>query len=151
MACSCPVPDAIQLVLVIPDYALPTGKARSVLPGQYSRADAIHNLQRTAMLVAEFFSGRAELNGRLFDDRWHQVYRSPLVPGLSRALELSHPDLLGICLSGAGPSILALVRGGAVQEIGGTIQGALRQEGVESQVQTLAADNQGAKGWCFPK
>ena len=87
MACSCPVPDAIQLVLVIPDYALPTGKARSVLPGQYSRADAIHNLQRTAMLVAEFFSGRAELNGRLFEDRWHQLYRSPLVPGLSRALD----------------------------------------------------------------
>ena len=149
-ASSCPVPDAIQLLLVIPDYALPTEKARSVLPAQYSRAEAIHNLQRTAILVAEFFSGRAELNRSLFDDRWHQLYRAPLVPGLSRVLELSHPDLLGICLSGAGPSILALVRGG-VREIGEAIQETLRKEGVESRVERLAADNQGAKGWCFPK
>jgi homoserine kinase len=150
MACSCPVPHAIQLVLVIPDYALPTEKARSVLPAQYSRADAIHNLQRTAILVAELFSRRAELNRRLFDDRWHQLYRAPLVPGLSRTLELSHPDLLGVCLSGAGPSVLALVHGSG-SEIGESIQEILRNEGIQSQVQRLAADNQGAKGWCLPK
>ena len=102
------------------------------------------------MLVAQLFSRRAELNRRLFDDRWHQLYRVPLVPGLSRVLERSHPDLLGVCLSGAGPSILALVQGSA-SEIGESIQEILRKEGVQSQVHTLAADNQGAKGWCFPK
>lgn len=45
-------------------------------------------------------------------DRVHQPYRRTLIPGLpevtSRLTPASHPGLLGICLSGAGPTILAL-------------------------------------------
>ena len=147
---SCSVPDSLHLVLVVPDFALPTEKARSVLPNEYSRVDAVHNLQRASMLAAEFFSGRAELCQALFADRWHQPYRAPLVPGLSRVLEIRHPDLLGVCLSGAGPSLLAFARS-ASDAIGKLVQEALRQEGVESRVYLLAADNLGAKGWCLPK
>jgi homoserine kinase len=149
-AYSCPLPDSLHLVLVVPDYALPTEEARRVLPTQYSRTDAVHNLQRAAMLAAEFFSGRGDLNPALFSDCWHQPHRAGLVPGLSKVLALKHPDLLGTCLSGAGPSILAFVRGSA-QAIGGLIQGALRQEAIESCVQLLSADNLGAKGWCLLK
>jgi homoserine kinase len=150
MAYSCPVPDSIHLMVVVPDYPLPTEKARSVLPAQYSRPDAIHNLQRASMLAAEFFSGRAELNSSLFDDRWHQQYRAPLVPGLTKVLQFRHPDLVGVCLSGAGPSVLAFARGNT-QAIGQLVQQTLREEGVESRVYSLAADNLGAKGWCLPK
>jgi homoserine kinase len=150
MAYSCPVPDSIHLMVVVPDYPLPTEKARSVLPAQYSRPDAIHNLQRASMLAAEFFSGRAELNPSLFDDRWHQQYRAPLVPGLTKVLQFRHPDLVGVCLSGAGPSVLAFARGNT-QAIGQLVQQTLREEGVESRVYSLAADNLGAKGWCLPK
>lgn len=150
MAYSCPVPDSIHLVVVVPDYPLPTEKARSVLPAQYSRGDAVYNLQRASMLAAEFFSGRAELNLSLFDDRWHQQYRAPLVPGLTKVLQLRHPDLVGVCLSGAGPSVLAFARGNT-QAIGQLVQQTLREEGVESRVYSLAADNLGAKGWCLPK
>jgi homoserine kinase len=150
MAYSCPVPDSIHLMVVVPDYPLPTEKARSVLPAQYSRPDAIHNLQRASMLAAEFFSGRAELNPSLFDDRCHQQYRAPLVPGLTKVLQFRHPDLVGVCLSGAGPSVLAFARGNT-QAIGQLVQQTLREEGVESRVYSLAADNLGAKGWCLPK
>jgi homoserine kinase len=41
-------------------------------------------------------------------DRLHQPFRGPLVPGLEQAINLEHEDLLGICLSGAGPSIVAI-------------------------------------------
>lgn len=45
-------------------------------------------------------------------DRIHQPYRQQLIPGLAEVLETvtpsSHPGLLGVCLSGAGPTILAL-------------------------------------------
>ncbi len=44
-------------------------------------------------------------------DRLHQPYRAPLVPGLAEALELSLPGLLGVALSGAGPSIVAFISG----------------------------------------
>jgi homoserine kinase len=55
--------------------------------------------------------GRGDLDAmaEALRDRWHQPFRQPLVPGLAEAIEMRHPGLLGVCLSGAGPSILALV------------------------------------------
>jgi homoserine kinase len=149
LAYSAPVPETLQLVLVIPDYALPTEKAREVLPDQYSRADAIHNLQRAAALAGQLFSGKADFHPGFFDDRWHQPFRASLVPGLSETLKLQHPDLLGVCLSGAGPSILAFVRGDAAG-IGELIRQTLAQQGIEAEARVLAADNRGAKGWSLP-
>ena len=149
LAYTCPVPDTLKLVLVIPNYAMPTGKAREVLPKQYSRADSVHNLQRAVALAAQMFSGKADFHRAFFDDRWHQPHRAPLIPGLAEVLELQHPELAGICLSGAGPSILALVRG-AAEEIGEAIQSILAQHNIQSQPHVLAADNRGAKGWSLP-
>ena len=143
---SCPVPDSVHLVVVVPDYALPTEKARSVLPSEYSRADAVHNLQRAAAIAAHFFSGRPDFHAEVFDDRWHQPYRASLVPGLTEVLGFRHPDVLGVCLSGAGPSILALVKRNA-PAVGGALQRLLASHGVQSRPYALAADNRGAKGW----
>ncbi len=45
-------------------------------------------------------------------DKVHQPYRQTLIPGLTDILQSMNPStqpgLLGICLSGAGPTILAL-------------------------------------------
>ena len=146
LAYSCPVPEDLQLVVVVPNYALATKEARAVLPSQYSRADAIHNLQRATVLAAQFFCGKMDFQAEFFEDRWHQPYRAALVPGLTEVLSTKHPDVLGICLSGAGPSILAFVRANAAT-IGELIRQTLAQRGVEAQPYLLAADNQGAKGW----
>ncbi len=149
LAYSAPVPDTLQFVLVIPSYAVPTEKARAVLPAHYERPDAVHNLQRAAALVAQVFSGKADFHPTFFDDRWHQPFRASLMPGLAEVLALKHAHLLGICLSGAGPSILAFVRGDPLA-VGGLITETLKTKGVESHAHILAADNAGAKGWNLP-
>jgi len=149
IAYSCPVPEDLQFVLVVPNYALATKEARAVLPSQYSRADAIHNLQRATVVAAQFFSGKTDFHAGLFEDRWHQPYRASLVPGLAEVLHARHPDVLGTCLSGAGPSILAFVRANA-DSVGELIRQTLAQHGVEAQPYVLAADNRGAKGWSAP-
>lgn len=45
-------------------------------------------------------------------DKLHQPYRQTLIPGLTDIVEsmtpTTQPGLLGVCLSGAGPTILAL-------------------------------------------
>ena len=46
-------------------------------------------------------------------DRIHQPYRASFVPGLDELIALDGPDVYGIALSGAGPSVIALVRHGA--------------------------------------
>lgn len=146
---SCPIPESLHLVLVIPDYALPTEKAREALPAQYSRQDAVHNLQRAVALVAQLFSGKADLNRTFFDDRWHQPQRAPLMPGLCEVLDYRHADLLGICLSGAGPSVLAFARANAA-DIAEGVRRIFAEQGINAQAQVVNSDNLGAKGWSLP-
>jgi homoserine kinase len=98
--------------LVVPDFELPTSKARAVLPDCYSRADAIFNVQRSALLIAALGTGSTQAFPTAIEDRMHQPYRLELVPGLEEILKLRAPGLLGCALSGAGPSVLVFFERG---------------------------------------
>jgi homoserine kinase len=83
-----------------------------VLPDCYSRADAVFNLQRAALLIAALATGSTSAFPTALEDRFHQSYRAPLVPGLDEILKLRAPGLLGCVLSGAGPSVLVFYEKG---------------------------------------
>jgi homoserine kinase len=100
------LPPSFGIALVVPDFALPTAEARAVLPSCYSREDAVFNVQRAALLIAALAAGATSAFPAAIEDRFHQPYRVPLVPGLGDILKLRAPGLLGCTLSGAGPSIL---------------------------------------------
>ena len=100
------LPAHYSVAVVVPDFALPTVEARSVLPEYYSRQDAIFNVQRSALLMAALATGADDAFPAALEDRFHQPYRSPLVPGLAEILKLAGKGLLGCALSGAGPSVL---------------------------------------------
>ena len=96
------------LLLAIPDEALPTEEARRVLPAEYSRTDAVTNVQNSMLLLAAFVQGRRDLLASALHDRMHQPYRAalcPLLPALQK-LAAGTPGVLGAVLSGAGPSVL---------------------------------------------
>jgi homoserine kinase len=101
--------------VVVPDFDLPTTRARSVLPDSYSRADAVFNVQRAALLIAALATGATNAFPTALEDRFHQSYRAPLVPGLDEILKLRAPGLLGCVLSGAGPSVLVFYERGYEQ------------------------------------
>jgi homoserine kinase len=101
-------PEELAFVVLTPDVPLATADARRVLPVLVPRADAVFNLQRVALLLQTLQSGNYELLRQAMADRLHQPFRQCLVPGLEQALNLEHDDLLGVCLSGAGPSIVAI-------------------------------------------
>jgi homoserine kinase len=102
-------PARVRVVIATPRLGLATAKARGVLPATLSRADAVFNVQRTALLLQAIHTGRLDAIAAALDDRLHQPYRAPLVPGLADALAFRHPTVLGAFLSGAGPSIGAFV------------------------------------------
>ncbi len=119
IALSMPWPEALRFVVLTPDLGLDTALSRRALPQEVRREDAVFNLQRVALLVQALQSREYSLLREALRDRCHQPFRCALVPGLEQILELEHPDLLGVCLAGAGPSILALVEKNAeaVQEL----------------------------------
>lgn len=95
------------LMLAIPKEALATEKARAVLPKEYSRADAVFNIQNSMLLLASLFQGNHELIRSSLEDRIHQPYRADLCPLLPALQKLpAGSGVLGVVLSGAGPSVL---------------------------------------------
>jgi homoserine kinase len=98
------------LLLAVPEQSLPTEEARRALPAQYSRADAVTNVQNSMLLLAAFTQGRPELLSAALEDRIHQPYRAALCPLLPALQQLKGKDgILGAALSGAGPSVLIFV------------------------------------------
>ncbi len=106
------LPQRFGIGVVVPDFDLPTSEARAVLPDSYSRADAVFNVQRASLLIAALAAGSVSAFPVALEDRFHQPYRAPLVPGLAEILKLRAPGLLGCVLSGAGPSILVFYERG---------------------------------------
>lgn len=103
-------PAAWRAIVVLPQDALATSKARAVLPANYASDDVVANIQAASMLGLAFAQGRGDLLRMAMQDRIHQPYRAEMCPMLPRLLPLAGKNgILGVGLSGAGPSVLAIV------------------------------------------
>ena len=135
-------PPAVAAVVVVPEITLPTAQARALMPERYALADVVYNLQRAALLGAALGAGRLDLLGAAMRDRVHQPYRAAEIPGLEEILGLADPALVGVALSGAGPSVLALVRDEPAR-VGTRIAAIFEQHGIRSSVLTPALASAG--------
>jgi homoserine kinase len=103
----------------------------------------VFNVQRVALLLAALQAGRSDLLAEAMRDRLHQPYRGPLLPGLSEILRLRNlPGLLGVALSGAGPSVVAFCKGHA-EEVGAAVAACFGAQNIGAQVHRLATDHEG--------
>lgn len=107
-----PVKHDYRFVAFIPPFTLSTEKSRSVLPQQLSRADAIANVSHLALMVASLINGHDEGLKLGFKDRLHQPYRGKLIEGFEEIMAILGKDkqVLGCYLSGAGPTIMAVIK-----------------------------------------
>jgi homoserine kinase len=131
-------------VVAVPEIEMPTVQARAILPATYSRRDTVYNIQRAALLGAAFAAGRTDLLRSAMRDRIHQPYRAAFVPGLDEMIALERPDVYGIALSGAGPSVIALVRR-SNPGIGEAIEAIFAQSGISSRSFDLAIASDGVR------
>lgn len=132
-------PADVRLVVATPEVPLATRKARAVLPASIPLRDAVANLQRALLLVRALETGQYGDLREALRDRWHQPARQPLVPGLAEAIAIDDPAVLGVCLSGAGPSIVAFAAPGREQDAAAALGAVLQRLKVPHAIRILAA------------
>ena len=108
-------PDWDFLALV-PDFNLATSKARSVLPTQLPRADAIYNISHGALVLKALELGDEKLLRTAMQDRIHQPYRKSLIQDYDQIEALVRTTGAAFCLSGAGPTLLCITQDEKLEE-----------------------------------
>ena len=111
-AVGAPVDDRVSAALFVPPEALSTEVARGLLPEQVPHADAAADAGKAALLVAALGS-RPDQLWRATRDYLHQDYRRPAMPASLDLVDRLRADGLAAVVSGAGPTVLALVVDGA--------------------------------------
>ena len=138
------VPDELRAVVFVPDVPMPTKEARGILPGMIDRQDAVFNIGRTALLVNALASGNLEHLGIATEDMLHQPARQKIffpMKNIFRAAMAA--GALGVFLSGAGSSVLALTRD-REYTIGYEMADAAMKSGVEGAIKVTQPTALGA-------
>jgi homoserine kinase len=139
-----PCPLDLGIVLAIPDFELGTAQSRAILPPKIARRDATFNSSRTALLVAALYEKRYDWLAAAMDDQLHQPYRAALIPGMMEALTAAYEaHALGVALSGAGPTLMALVQDDTVR-VATVLREAFRRHGVSCDTRIVKPDTAGA-------
>jgi homoserine kinase len=132
----------LAAVLFVPNATLATEQARGLLPDVVPHGDAAHAAGRAALLV-EALTRRPDLLLAGTEDRLHQAYRAGAMPQTAALVEELRSHGVAAVVSGAGPTVLALVEGAAAHSLaqGG---GPYSRAGGWS-VRHLALDRSGAR------
>ncbi len=138
-------PKEIRAIAVTPKMSLETSASRAALPKTVDHDDAVHNVQRSALFLGALDAKRYDLLWDAMQDRLHQSYRQALIPGLAAALQMPRmPGLLGIALSGAGPSVIALATD-HFAEIGKAMASHFARNGQAASIRNLAVAQEGLR------
>ena len=105
-----------EFLALVPDFNLPTSKARAVLPEQVSRADAIYNIAHGALVLKALELGDEKLLRNAMQDRLHQNYRRSLIADYDVIEAFIRTTGAAFCLSGAGPTLLCITRDKGLRE-----------------------------------
>ncbi len=135
----------LKVVACVPQLHFLTSHARSVLPTQYSRADAVFNIGRVPLVIEALRRGDLALLGRVLDDRIHEPYRLPAIPGAVQAKRaaLDH-GAAAVAISGAGPGLIAFCADGHAL-IGEAMREVFSEFGLTSRYWIVDVSGQGAR------
>jgi homoserine kinase len=140
------VHPGLALVLVSPEYQVETAAARAVLPKDVARADAVLQSARLGALVLGLERAEADLIRGSMEDLIAEPARRHLYPGLpeARAAALA-AGALGVVVSGAGPTVVAIVLAEAADRVALALGEPYRSLGIGAQVHRAQADDSGAR------
>jgi homoserine kinase len=135
----------LNAVVICPDIKLSTKDSRNALPKQVPIADAVFNMGHSIQVVEALRSGDIAALANAFQDRLHQPYRLPLIPGAAEALAAAHSSGAAAAISGAGPSLIAFVEEGREKSIAEALRAPFAEKGIKSQIYSLKSTTKGAE------
>lgn len=139
------LPDDLAFAVFIPDFILSTKRSRGVVPKNISVKDAVFNMGRSALLVSSIMTGKYENIRTAVDDKIHQNQRKQFIPNIDELFSVSYNSgALGIYLSGAGPSTVAIIRKDDVTTFEQNLNKFLNSKMKDTHLRILNADNAGA-------
>ena len=139
-------PPELRIVVAIPEFTLNTKEMRKVLPQKVALSEAIFNLNRSALLVNALQNSDWELLAEAMEDRLHQPYRAPFIPGIGDMFsQIKETGLAGVALSGSGPSVVSLTKAGREETISKIMKEAFLKAGITCRILMLEADLEGTK------
>lgn len=136
------------LLLAVPTEPLSTEKSRDLVPGEFPKEHVIANLQSAMLLVAALSHGRSDLLRLALRDYIHEPYRAQVCPllGILRK-KLPLDGVIGFVLSGAGPSVLAILESeGVVQTVAPVIRHVAETSGCPSELIATHIESEGFIG-----
>lgn len=143
--CDIPWNTQVTPIVAIPNFELSTQEARSVLPSNYSRADAIFNTAHLGLLLRGLETGNDHWLKAALQDRIHQPYRLKLIPGYEAVQAAAiAAGAYGMVISGAGPTLLALAPVAAAEDVCKAMEVAWNDQGMTVWVKNVQIDQKGA-------
>ncbi|MCW3490566.1 homoserine kinase [Dethiobacter alkaliphilus] len=137
-------PPSLQVVVAVPSFTLPTKKSRSLIPPRVPLEDAVFNLGRVGLLVSALAAGDLEMLRHAMEDRLHQQYRSPLIPGLDEVFAAAcNAGALASTLSGAGPAVISFVTENS-EAVGEMMRRAFGRHGIDCRIIETSVGRLGA-------
>jgi homoserine kinase len=142
-----PVPASLRLVLVHPAYRVNTQDARRALPEWIDRSTTTHQMAQVGAIVHALATGDLELLGRAMDDRLAEPTRTALLPGFVDAKRAAMAaGALGCSISGAGPSVFAIVHDEKTgEEVAAAMIAAYGRRNVKADGRVTRVDEDGAR------
>lgn len=135
----------LKMVVAVPEFNLSTKAARKALPESVPMQDAVFNVGRAALLAGALIKGDLHHLRYALEDRLHQPYRSPLVPGMPEVFQAAlERGAVGAALSGAGPCLIAFAVEN-MEEIGQAMTNAFKKHDVASAYMILEIEPHGVQ------
>lgn len=136
----------LKCLVLIPDYAVTTQKARNTLPGYYPKRDVAFNISHAALLVASMVSGNYDNLLCAIDDRVHEPYRKIFIDGYQKLYnKLKSYGALGTFISGSGPTLASIIEADDADSFLEDILEYTDKAFPTWSVKLLDIDNEGAK------
>jgi homoserine kinase len=133
----------LHFVLLVPDFEVPTTKARALLPSRIDRLDAVENSRNACTITAAFASREYQSLRGAFADHLHQPFRKKLIPFLDDVIAATEAaGALGAFLSGSGSTICAVTLR-SPEKIAVAMLAAAKSPGARTII--TSADNRGAR------